>query len=253
MNDDQLVRYARHIHLDEIGIEGQALINQAGIAVVGVGGLGCIVSLLLATAGVRRIVLIDDDAVEVSNLQRQILYRSRMTGAPKVECAAQELLAANPYTEVVPVALRADGSNPMWASYLGGVQLVMDCTDNFASRRHLSGMCRKLGLPLLVAGVDGFEGFAAGFHFGRSASPCYECVFPCTEEHPPVSCATYGVFSPAVQIAGSLAASKALSLLSGARITPFETLDWFDLEEPAFNRHATTHNPGCPACGGAAC
>ena len=181
MNDDQLLRYSRHILLDEIGIDGQQRLLAAHALVIGAGGLGSPVALFLGTAGVGRITLVDDDTVDLTNLQRQIAHRMDRIGMPKVASAAQSILAINPEVEVTTIARRADAD--ALDKLVAQADVVLDCSDNFATRHAVNAACVRHGKPLVSGAAIGFDAQISVYDTRRPENPCYACVFPQEATH----------------------------------------------------------------------
>lgn len=214
MTPEELERYARHIVLREIGGPGQRRLGAARALVVGAGGLGCPALAYLAAAGVGRITLVDDDTVSLSNLQRQILFASDDVGRPKVEAAAAALARLNPHVDVKPLALRLDPGNA--AALLAGQDLVLDGSDNFATRYLLNAACVAAGVPLIAAAMAQWEG-QIGLWDPARGGPCYRCVFP--EAPAPglaPDCAEAGVVGALPGVLGAMMALEAVKLIARA-------------------------------------
>ena len=246
MHDEELLRYSRHILLDEIGIEGQQRIRQAHALVVGAGGLGAPAAMYLAAAGMGQITVVDPDVVDLTNLQRQIIHSTTSVGQAKVASAAITLRALNPGTLVNAVKAHADAA---WLdSALPGVDVVLDCCDNFATRQTVNRACVRAGVPLVSGAAIRFDGQIAVYDSRKPSAPCYACAFPADAEPPPTQCATMGVFSPLVGIIGSMQAAEALKLVLGlpgtlaGRMLLLDGLrmEWTDIQLP--------RNPACPVC-----
>lgn len=214
MTDDQLLRYSRHILLDEIGIEGQAHIMASHALIVGAGGLGSPVALYLGSAGVGRITVVDHDTVDMSNLQRQIAHTMARVGQPKTASARLAIEAINPEVQVTPVVARADAA--LLDTLVAQADVVLDCCDNFATRHAINAACVKHRKPLVSGAAIRFDGQVCVYDPRDTQSPCYACVFPPDDSFEETRCATMGVFAPLVGIIGSLQAAEALKLLSGA-------------------------------------
>jgi len=214
MNDQQLLRYSRHILLPEIGIEGQQRIIDAHVLIIGAGGLGSPASMYLASSGVGTITLCDDDIVELTNLQRQILHKTTSIGENKVDSAHHTLSAIN--NEINIVALNERIADTRLLELVAKADVVLDCSDNFSTRYALNRACAQLNTPLVSGAAIRFSGQISVFDFRRKASPCYNCLYPEDTEGEEIRCATMGVFAPLVGIIGSLQASEALKLLIGA-------------------------------------
>jgi molybdopterin/thiamine biosynthesis adenylyltransferase len=249
MTDDQLLRYSRHILLDEIGIEGQDKLLKAHVLIVGAGGLGSPVALYLGSAGVGHITIADHDRVDATNLQRQIAHTLGRVGEFKAESARQAIAAINPDVKVTPVTQRAEGA--LLDSLVAEADLVLDCTDNFATRHAINRACVKHHKPLVSGAAIRFDGQVAVFDAGDAQSPCYACVFPESELLEEALCATMGVFAPLVGIIGSTQAAEALKLLGGAGEALTGRLLMLDGKRMAWNEMTLVRNPACAVCGGA--
>ena len=215
MNDDQLLRYSRHLMLDAIGIEGQRRLLASHALIIGAGGLGSPAALYLGTAGVGRITLVDHDSVDVTNLQRQIAHNLARVGQPKAESAAQTLRAINPDLQLQALVQHADVA--LLDSLLPSADVVLDCTDNFRTRQMVNAACVKHRRPLVSGAAIGFDGQVSVYDTRDPQVPCYACVCSrTTSTFQEEACATMGVFAPLVGIVGSVQAAEALKLLSGA-------------------------------------
>ena len=246
MTDDQLLRYSRHILLDEVGIEGQDRLLAAHALMIGAGGLGSPVALYLGTAGVGRITLVDDDTVDLTNLQRQVAHTLARVGMPKVESAAAAIAAINPETEVIAVNAPADAA--LLDLLVAKADVVLDCCDNFATRHAINAACVRHGKPLVSGAAIRFDGQLAVFDTRDAASPCYACVFPPDQEFEETRCATMGVFAPMVGIIGSMQAAEALKLLSGAGPSLAGRMQMLDGRSMEWNEMKVPRNPVCPVC-----
>ena len=213
MNDEQLLRYSRHLLLEEIDVAGQEILLGSHILIVGAGGLGCAAAPYIAAAGVGTITLVDHDKVELTNLQRQIMHTQNSIGKSKVESGKQFLHSINPALTINPIAEKA--SEDLLKALLPTVHLVLDCTDNFATRQMINAACFKYKLPLVSGSALKFDGQLSVFDFRSAASPCYACLFSPTEQFEEVSCASMGIFSPLVGIIGAMQAAQALQVLIG--------------------------------------
>ena len=212
MTDDQLLRYSRHILLDELGIEGQERILAAHALVIGAGGLGSPVALYLASAGVGHITLVDHDTVDATNLQRQIAHTLQRVGQPKVDSAQAAIHAINPDVRVSAIAERANAA--LLDRLVAQADVVLDCCDNFATRQAVNRACVQHGKPLVSGAAIRMDGQVSVFDPRQADSPCYACVFPPEPAPEETRCATMGVFAPLVGIIGSVQAAEALKLLS---------------------------------------
>ncbi len=247
LNDDQLLRYSRHILLPEIGVAGQARISDATVLVVGAGGLGCPAALYLGAAGVGRLLLADGDAVDLTNLQRQIGHATAAIGENKADSLARSVRAINPEIEVRPLREALGGSALRDA--IAEVDLVVDASDNFATRHAVNRACVELGKPLVSGAAIGFSGQLAVFDSRRADSPCYHCLFPDEANEAEVRCAENGVFSPLVGVIGAMQAMEALKYL--ARVgEPLvgRLLLWDGLRADA-RVMKVPRDPACPVCG----
>lgn len=213
LNDEQLLRYSRHILLPEIGIEGQQKLVSAHALVVGAGGLGSPISLYLAASGVGRITLCDHDKVDLTNLQRQIVHDSATIGLPKVESAKLRLAAINPEARVEAVEARVQGEQ--LERLVEAADVVLDGTDNFATRHAINRACVKLRKPLVSGAGVRFDGQVSVFDLRKPDSACYHCLFPEEGDVEEMRCAVMGVFAPLVGIIGSVQAAEALKLIMG--------------------------------------
>ncbi|MFC5498307.1 HesA/MoeB/ThiF family protein [Caenimonas terrae] len=246
MTDDQLLRYSRHILLDEVGIEGQQRLLAAHALVIGAGGLGSPVALYLGTAGVGRITLVDHDTVDLTNLQRQIAHNLARVGSPKAESARQAIAAINPEIEVHAVNARADAA--LLDALVAQADVVLDCCDNFATRQAINAACVRHGKPLVSGAAIRFDGQVAVFDPADPASPCYACIFPPDLEFEETRCAVMGVFAPMVGIIGAMQAAEALKLLSGAGPSLAGRLLMLDGRAMEWNEMKVPRNPQCPVC-----
>jgi len=213
LNDEQLLRYSRHILLPEIGIDGQQKLLASHALVVGAGGLGSPISLYLAASGVGRITLCDHDTVDLTNLQRQIIHNTDSIGQPKVASAREALARINPEVAVDVVQERVEGAR--LEALVSDADVVIDATDNFATRHAINRACVKFHKPLVSGAGVRFDGQVAVFDLRDAASPCYNCLFPEEGDLEEMRCAVMGVFAPLVGIIGSVQAAEALKLLMG--------------------------------------
>ena len=213
LNDEQLLRYSRHILLPEIGIDGQQKLLASHALVVGAGGLGSPISLYLAASGVGRITLCDHDTVDLTNLQRQIVHNTDSIGQPKVASAREALARINPEVAVDVVQERVKGAR--LEALVSDADVVIDATDNFATRHAINRACVKFHKPLVSGAGVRFDGQVAVFDLRDAASPCYNCLFPEEGDLEEMRCAVMGVFAPLVGIIGSVQAAEALKLLMG--------------------------------------
>ena len=249
MDDHQLLRYSRHILLDEIGIEGQERILASHALVIGAGGLGSPVALYLASAGVGRITLVDDDVVDLTNLQRQIAHTTARVGESKVSSAQAAIAALNPHIHVHAVQARADAVQlDVWVA---AADVVLDCSDNFSTRHLINAACVKHQTPLVSGAAIRFDAQLSVYDANQPQSPCYACVFPEDAAFEETRCATMGVFAPLVGIIGSMQAGEALKLLSGMGSTLIGHLLMLDGRSMDFSNMGLPRNPACRVCGDA--
>ena len=246
MDDRQLLRYSRHILLDDIGVEGQEKLLAAHALVIGAGGLGSPVALYLASAGVGRITLVDDDTVDLTNLQRQIAHTEARVGQPKVASARAAIAAINPDVQVRTVAQRADEA--LLRPLVAEADVVLDCTDNFATRQALNRACVAARKPLVAGAAIGFDGQVSVYDLRRDDSPCYACVFPATQTVEEVRCATMGVFAPLVGLIGTVQAAEALKLLCGIGQPLVGRLLMLDSRRMEWTEVRVQRQPDCQVC-----
>ena len=247
MNDEQWLRYSRHILLDEVGIEGQERVLASHALVIGAGGLGSPVALYLGSAGVGRITLVDHDVVDLTNLQRQVAHTTDRVGQPKVESAAQAVRAINPSVEVTCLQQRADTA--LLDEWVPQATVVLDCSDNYATRHAVNAACIRHGKPLVAGAVIRFDGQVMVFDPRDPASPCYACMFTPEAEFEEVQCSTMGVFAPLVGVIGSLQAMEALKLLLGLPSQAAGQLQLLDGRSGEWRRMRLVRDPACPVCG----
>ena len=247
MNDDQLLRYSRHILLNELGIEGQQRFLDAHALVIGAGGLGSPVLMYLGTAGVGTITVVDHDTVDVTNLQRQIAHNLARVGHPKVESAAQTIAAINPEVRVIALRERADAAR--LDALVAAADVVLDCSDNFATRHAVNAACVAHRKPLVSGAAIGFDGQIAVYDTRADTNPCYACIFPPEATLEEVRCATMGVFAPLVGIIGTMQAAEALKLLAGVGSSLAGRLQMLDARAMEWTEIRLGRNAGCAICG----
>jgi molybdopterin-synthase adenylyltransferase len=246
MNDNQLLRYSRHILLDEIGIEGQQRLLAAQVLVIGAGGLGSPVALYLGTAGVGTLTLVDHDTVDLTNLQRQIAHSVARVGEPKVESAARSVNAINPDVRVQALQERADATR--LDALVRNANVVVDCSDNFATRHAVNAACVAHGKPLVSGAAIGFDGQISVYDTRSPANPCYACLFPQGAVIEEVQCSTMGVFAPLVGIIGSMQAAEALKLLLGVGTSLAGQLQMLDARTMEWTQIRTARSADCAVC-----
>lgn len=246
MNDDQLLRYSRHILLDELGVEGQQRLLDGHALVIGAGGLGSPVAYYLGTAGVGRITVVDHDTVDLTNLQRQIIHNLSRLGQPKAASAALSIAAINPEVQVQALCERADEAR--LHELVASADVVLDCSDNFATRHAVNRACVAHGKPLVAGAAIRFDGQISVYDPRDAACPCYACVFPPEQPFEEVRCATLGVFAPLVGIIGSVQAAEALKLLAGAGRSLAGRLQLLDARHMEWTEIRIARHADCPVC-----
>lgn len=246
MNDEQLLRYSRHLLLPEIDVAGQQRLLDASVLVVGLGGLGSAAVLYLAASGTGNLILADDDVVELSNLQRQVIHNSAAIGVAKVESAAATVRALNPDVQTLAIRERLDEA--AIERLLDGVSVVLDCSDNFATRHAINAACFAAKVPLVSGAALGWEGQIAVFDPRVGTGPCYRCLYPDTNAVSETTCARNGVAGPVVGTIGVLQALQALKLLCGAGDALRGELLAFDALALEFHRLRIAPLADCPVC-----
>jgi len=247
MTDDQLLRYSRHILLDEVGVEGQQRLLDAHALIIGAGGLGSPVALYLAASGVGHITVVDHDKVDLTNLQRQIAHTTERVGQAKAASAALAMRALNPEVQVRALTERADAK--LLNTLVSHSHVVIDCCDNFETRHAVNAACVQHRVPLVSGAVIRFDGQVAVFDARAAASPCYACVFPPDQAPPEVHCATMGVLAPLVGLIGSLQAAEALKLIAGVGSSLMGRLQMLDGKHMAWSELRLQRQADCPVCG----
>lgn len=248
MNDTQLLRYSRHILLDDIGIEGQQRLLDAHAVVIGAGGLGSPAALYLASGGIGRITLVDDDTVDLTNLQRQVMHTTGRVGQPKAESGRAALLAINPEIDVV--ALRERAGPERLLELARSASVVLDCSDNFATRHAVNRACVAAGVPLVSGAVIRFDGQLSVFDPRQPGAPCYACLFPEDSGFEDVACSTMGVFAPLVGVVGAVQAAEAMKLVAGIGQPLVGRLLLLDGKAMEWTAIGVARNPCCPVCAG---
>ena len=246
MNDEQLLRYSRHILLPQLGIEGQERLLASRALVVGAGGLGSPAAMYLASAGIGTLVLADGDAVDLTNLQRQVLHRTASVGRPKALSGRDTLAEINPDVDVVALEQRLDG--PALEEEVAAADVVLDCSDNFATRHAINRACVKYRKPLVSGAAIRFDGQVSVFDLREAKSPCYSCLFPEGREAEEVRCAVMGVFAPLTGIIGTTQAAEALKLLAGCGESLSGRLLLLDGLAMEWRSIALGKDPACPVC-----
>jgi len=244
LNDEQLLRYSRQLLLEEFDLDGQQALAGARVLLIGCGGLASPAALYLAGAGVGRLLLVDDDRVDRSNLHRQVAFRDGQVGDGKAEALASQLRALNPDVAVEPHATRAD---PAWLEqHLPRVDLVLDCSDNFATRQAVNAACVAHRRPLISGAAIRLDGQLAVFDLRRPDSACYACVYGDGTDGD-LACSEAGILGPVVGTVGTLQALLAIHLLTGTPVAP--VLRLFDGRTLSWREVAFKKDPGCPVCG----
>lgn len=247
MNDEQLLRYSRHVLLDDIGIEGQQRLLDAHALVIGAGGLGSPVALYLGTAGVGRLTLVDHDTVDLTNLQRQIAHDRSRVGQPKAESAAHSVRAINPDVQLRALSRRADEA--LLDELVADADVVLDCSDNFRTRHAVNAACARHRKPLVSGAAIGFDGQISVYDTRDDDAPCYACLFPPEAQYQEVACATMGVFAPLVGIIGTMQAAEALKLLAGIGRSLAGRLLMLDGRSMSWDEVRLARQPQCSVCG----
>lgn len=247
MNDEQLLRYSRHILLDEVGIEGQQAILNSHALIIGAGGLGSPAALYLAASGVGEITLVDHDTVDLTNLQRQIAHTTARVGMPKVDSAAQAMQAINPDVHIHCVQQRADSE--LLDALVARAQVVLDCSDNYQTRQAVNAACVKHRVPLVAGAVIRFDGQITVFDPRAKDSPCYACLFSPDENFEEVQCSNMGVFAPLVGVMSCLQATEALKILANTGQSIAGKLLMINGLSMEWSKMRTSQNPDCKVCG----
>lgn len=245
MNDDDLLRYSRHILLPQIGVEGQEKLHSGSVLIVGAGGLGCPAALYLGAAGVGRLVIADADKVDLTNLQRQIGHYTSAIGINKSRSLHDSICAINPTVRIEALEERLEG-RPL-ATAIADVDLVLDCSDNFATRHAVNRACVKLEKPLVSGAALGFSGQIAVFDTRQHDSPCYHCLFPESVEEGP-RCSEAGVLSPLVGVIGAMQAVEAIKLLAGVGRPAVGRLILYDARDSGFREVRVPRDSNCEVC-----
>ncbi|MCK9563105.1 MAG: HesA/MoeB/ThiF family protein [Bacteroidales bacterium] len=252
LDRDAFLRYSRHLLMADIGEAGQQKLLQGRVLVVGLGGLGCPVSLYLAAAGVGELVLCDPDHIDLTNLQRQVLYRMNDIGASKVDVAARELVSLNPGVKVTACPQSVQMAEAAGEMSFDGFDAVADCTDNLAVRHWLNRFCHRRRIPLVSAAVLGWLGQLMTLDFSRQPSPCLACATPEDSAEPMANCANSGVLGPLLGVMGSMQAISVMRLLLNRgdpeAFAPAGRLQRFDARREQWSSFAMASRPGCPVC-----
>lgn len=248
MDDAQLLRYARHILLDDLGIEGQTRLLASRVLILGAGGLGSPAALYLAGAGVGEIILADDDIVELSNLQRQVLHNTQALGQHKAESGRTVLNALNPDITITPVVARLD--QQQITTLAQQVDVVLDCSDNFATRHDINRACVATKTPLVAGAAIKYTGQVSVYDFRDDNSPCYYCLFPEADDIDELRCATTGVLGPLVGIIGSVQAAETIKVITGIGEPLVGRLLTLDALSMQWHSIKFRRDKKCPVCAG---
>ncbi|MDP1649795.1 MAG: HesA/MoeB/ThiF family protein [Rubrivivax sp.] len=247
MNDQQLLRYARHLMLDDFGVEGQQRLLRSHALVIGAGGLGSPVAMYLGTAGVGRITVVDHDDVDLTNLQRQIAHNISRLGQPKADSVGATVAAINPDVQLRALVRRADAE--LLDQLVPQADVVLDCTDNFRTRHAINAACVAHRKPLVSGAAIGWDAQISVYDTRQPQAPCYACLFPPQAAVEDAACATMGVFAPLVGIVGSVQAAEALKLLAGCGQSLAGRLLMLDARCMAWDSITIARDAGCPVCG----
>jgi molybdopterin/thiamine biosynthesis adenylyltransferase len=254
MNDQQLLRYSRHILLPELGIEAQAHWLSAHVLVVGAGGLGCAAALYLGASGIGHLTVIDHDTVDLTNLQRQVAHTAARVGQLKVQSLTQAIHAINPEVEITALAQRVSAGAEL-DQYVAKADVVVDCSDNFITRHAINSACVKLQKPLVSGAAVAWDG-QLSVHLptgwpGTSGqdNPCYACLFPPESQVIETPCATMGVLAPLVGTIGSMQAIETLKLLAPTGTSASGRLLMFNAHRLEWTSLNVRRDPHCPTCG----
>ena len=246
MDDEQLLRYSRHILLDDIGIEGQQKLLASHALIIGAGGLGSPVALYLGSAGVGHMTVVDHDTVDATNLQRQIAHTMADVGRFKAQSIQQAIAAINTDVKVTAIAQRADAA--LLDELVKTADVVLDCTDNFTTRHAINRACVKHDKPLVSGAAIRFDGQVTVYDPRDALSPCYACVFPESSTFEETQCATLGVFAPMVGIIGSVQAAEALKVLTQIGEPLTGRLLMLDGRSMNFHEVRMLRNSACIVC-----
>lgn len=247
MNDEQLLRYSRHLLLDEIDIAGQERLLSSHALIIGAGGLGSACAPYLAAAGVGKITLIDHDRVELTNLQRQIMHQVNSIGMSKVASGERFLKSLNPACQVEALERRVD--EPLLKELIGDVDVVVDCTDNFSTRHLINRVCVAYRKVLVSGAALRFDGQVSVFDFRNPNSPCYGCIFPPDPNYVETNCASMGVFAPLVGIIGSIQAAQTLQVIIGFGEPLLGRLLIWNARTTQVDEIKLARHHACPVCG----
>ncbi len=250
LSDQEYMRYSSHLLLADVGEQGQFALRNAKVLIVGVGGLGAPVALYLAAAGIGHLVLADDDQVELSNLQRQIIFNQQQLKQPKVNAAKASLAKLNPHINVTAIAerLTLDSNSHQITDMLADVDVIIDCTDNMPTRQTINKICVNHKIPLIVGAGIRMEGQLISFNAQLADSACYHCLYPFDDTAEVNNCSTSGVLGPLVGIVGSLQALEAIKYLTGMPLSSFNRLMRFDGKTLQWQSFSIAKDPHCTVC-----
>ena len=246
MNDEQLLRYSRHLLLEDIDVKGQEKLLNSHALVIGAGGLGCAAAPYLAAAGLGHMTLIDHDEVEITNLQRQIMHTESSIGKSKVESGKHFLSQLNSSVRIQTIQAKVTKS--ILDDLLPSVDIVLDCTDNFQTRHLINASCVQHQIPLVSGSALRFDGQVTVFDPRNVASPCYACIFSPDETFEEVSCSSMGIFSPLVGIIGSIQAAQALQILIGFGESLVGRMLLWNARSTNIDEIRIAPNPECLVC-----
>jgi len=247
LSDRERRRYSRHILLPDIDEGGQQKLLQSTALIVGLGGLGSPAALYLAAAGIGKLLIADGDELEISNLQRQVLFNTESAGENKADLAAERLSQLNPDIDIEAIDERLDGED--LAHYVAEATLVLDCCDNLSTRRQVNRACKQSGVPLVTAAAIRWEGHLSVFDFRDPSQPCYECLYPASGKEPVLNCSTSGVAGPMLGILGAAQALEAIKILLDMPSDTRSSLQIFDGRSFRWQRFKISKSSDCPTCG----
>jgi len=245
MEDEELLRYSRQIMLPDFDIAGQEALNQARVLIVGIGGLGSPAALYLGAAGVGRLILCDDDQVELTNLQRQIAHNTASLGANKAHSAKTTIAALNPHVEVTVIDERLDQAG--LTAVLAEVDVVLDCTDNFDTRYVINDLCWQAGIPVVSGAAIRWEGQVSVFDPQTPGAPCYRCLYP-SGDSAALNCADNGVIAPLVGIIGTCQAIETIKYIAGVGETLVGYVLYLDSKYMDWRKLKLSRRAQCPVC-----
>ncbi|TBW49989.1 molybdopterin-synthase adenylyltransferase MoeB [Marinobacter halodurans] len=247
LTDNELMRYSRQLLLPQLDVQGQLRLKQARVLIVGAGGLGCPVALYLGGAGVGHLVVADDDRVEMANLQRQVAFRQDDLDLPKASRLAEAVRSMNPEIAVDAIESRLEGD--ALQAQVAAASLVVDCTDNFATRFAINRACVDAGVPLVSGAAIRGEGQVSVFDTREADQPCYQCLYPETGDED-LRCSEAGVIGPLVGMIGACQAMEAIKVLAGVGRSLVGRLLLLDAWRMEWREMKLARDPGCPVCGG---